>query len=38
MQIFRHFQSELDWAYPFYRQGTVDSGQQRLDFRVSYAF
>ncbi len=38
MQIFRHVQGELDWAYPFYRQGTVDPGQQRLDFRLSYGF
>jgi len=38
MQILRHFQGELDWGYPFYRQGTVDTGQQRLDFRVSYEF
>ncbi len=38
MQILRHFQGELDWGYPFYRQGTVDAGQQRLDFRVSYEF
>lgn len=38
MQILRHFQSELDWGYPFYQQGTVDVGQQRLDFRVNYEF
>ncbi|BBL74916.1 ShlB/FhaC/HecB family hemolysin secretion/activation protein [Methylomagnum ishizawai] len=37
-QILRHFVGELDWGYPFYRQGTVDVGQQRIDFRVSYEF
>lgn len=38
MHILRHFIGELDWGYPFYSQGTVDVGQQRLDFRVSYEF
>lgn len=37
-QILKHFSGELDWGYPFYRQGTVDVGQQRVDFRVAYEF
>ncbi|MBD9360612.1 ShlB/FhaC/HecB family hemolysin secretion/activation protein [Methylomonas fluvii] len=35
---FRHLLAELDWSYPFYRQGTIDPGQQRVDFRVVYEF
>lgn len=38
MQVFKHFIGELDWGYPFYRQGTVDPGQQRVDFRLAYEF
>jgi hemolysin activation/secretion protein len=29
---------ELDWSYPFIRQGTVDPGNQRVDFRMAYEF
>jgi hemolysin activation/secretion protein len=38
MQIFQHVVGELDWAYPFYRQSTVDAGQQRVDFRLAYEY
>ncbi|QSA99035.1 ShlB/FhaC/HecB family hemolysin secretion/activation protein [Methylococcus sp. EFPC2] len=38
MQILKHFVGEFDWGYPFYRQGTVDPGQQRVDFRMAYEF
>ncbi len=37
-QLFKHLLGELDWSYPFYRQGTIDAGQQRLDFRMVYEF
>jgi len=37
-QWFKHLLGELDWSYPFYRQGTVDPGQQRVDFRLVYEF
>jgi hemolysin activation/secretion protein len=37
-QIFKHFIGELDWGYPLYKQGTVDVGQQRIDFRLAYEF
>ncbi|NJD06409.1 MAG: ShlB/FhaC/HecB family hemolysin secretion/activation protein, partial [Methylococcaceae bacterium] len=37
-QILRHLAGELDWSYPLVRQGTVDPGQQRVDFRVAYEF
>ncbi|WP_374088455.1 ShlB/FhaC/HecB family hemolysin secretion/activation protein [Methylomicrobium lacus] len=37
-QLFRHLTGELDWAYPLYRQGTVDVGNQRIDFRFAYEF
>ncbi|MBD9355278.1 ShlB/FhaC/HecB family hemolysin secretion/activation protein [Methylomonas albis] len=37
-QWFKHLLGELDWSYPFYRQGTIDPGQQRVDFRVIYEF
>ncbi|MGZ8219373.1 ShlB/FhaC/HecB family hemolysin secretion/activation protein [Methylomagnum sp.] len=37
-QLLKHFTGELDWGYPFYKQGTVDVGQQRIDFRVVYDF
>ncbi len=36
--VFKALVGELDWAYPFYKQGTVDVGQQRVDFRVAYEF
>ena len=38
MQFFKHWLGEFDWAYPLYRQGTVDVGNQRIDFRVAYEF
>ena len=38
MLLLRHFVGELDWAYPFNQQGTVDVGQQRVDFRAVYEF
>lgn len=38
MQLFKHWLSEFDWAYPFERQGTVDVGNQRIDFKVAYEF
>lgn len=37
-QWFKHLLGELDWSYPFYRQGNTDPGQQRIDFRVVYEF
>ncbi len=37
-QVLKHFVGELDWGYPFYKQGTVDVGQQRIDFRMAYEF
>lgn len=37
-QIFKHFVGELDWGYPFYKQGTVRPGDNRIDFRVAYEF
>jgi hemolysin activation/secretion protein len=38
MQVFKHLSGELDWSYPFHRQGSVDPGQQRVDFRLAYDF
>jgi len=38
MQLFKHFVSELDWAFPLYSQGTVNAGNQRIDFRFAYEF
>ncbi len=38
MQLFKRLNGELDWGYPFYRQGSVDVGQQRVDFRLAYEF
>ncbi len=38
MQFFKHWLGEFDWAYPLYRQGTVDVGNQRVDFRLAYEF
>lgn len=37
-QWFKHLLTELDWSYPFYRQGTVDPGQQRIDFKMAWEF
>jgi len=37
-QIFRHFIGEFDWGYPFYQQGTVGVGENRIDFRLAYEF
>jgi hemolysin activation/secretion protein len=37
-QIMKHFIGELDWGYPFNRQGTVTRGHQRIDFRLMYEF
>jgi hemolysin activation/secretion protein len=37
-QLFKHFVSELDWAYPLYTQSTVNAGNQRIDFRFAYEF
>lgn len=38
LQLFKHWIGELDWAYPLYQQGTVDVGNQRVDFRLAYEF
>jgi hypothetical protein len=38
MQLFKHWLGEFDWAYPFEPQGTVDVGNQRVDFKVAYEF
>lgn len=38
MQLFKHFVSELDWAFPLYSQSTVNAGNQRIDFRFAYEF
>ncbi len=38
MQLFKNWIGELDWAYPLYQQGTVDVGNQRVDFRLAYEF
>ncbi|MDT8406743.1 MAG: ShlB/FhaC/HecB family hemolysin secretion/activation protein [Methylococcales bacterium] len=35
---FRHLTGEFDWAYPLMKQGTVDVGQNRVDFRLVYDF
>lgn len=37
-QLFKHFAGEVDWGYPFYKQSTVDVGQSRIDFRLTYEF
>jgi hemolysin activation/secretion protein len=37
-QIYKHFVGELDWGYPFYAQGTVQPGDNRIDFRVAYEY
>ncbi|MDD5277031.1 MAG: ShlB/FhaC/HecB family hemolysin secretion/activation protein [Methylovulum sp.] len=38
MQMFKHWLGEFDWAYPLERQGSVDVGNQRVDFKVAYEF
>ncbi len=38
LQLFKHLNGELDWGYPFHKQGSVDPGQQRIDFRMAYEF
>jgi len=38
MQMFKHWLGEFDWAYPLEKQGTVDVGNQRIDFKVAYEF
>jgi hypothetical protein len=38
MQFFTHWMGEFDWAYPLKQQGSVDVGNQRVDFRVAYEF
>jgi hemolysin activation/secretion protein len=38
LQWFKHWLGEFDWAYPLQRQGKVDVGDQRVDFRVAYEF
>jgi hemolysin activation/secretion protein len=37
-QVYKHFIGELDWGYPFYAQGTVQPGNNRVDFRLVYEF
>jgi hemolysin activation/secretion protein len=37
-QLFKHWNGEVEWGYPFYRQGMVDPGNQRIDFRLAYEF
>ena len=37
-QLMRQITGELDWGYPFNKQGTVDVGHQRIDFRLVYDF
>ena len=38
MQLFKHWLGEFDWAYPLQKQGTVDIGNNRIDFRLAYDF
>jgi hemolysin activation/secretion protein len=38
MQLYRHWLGEFDWAYPLERQGSVDVGNQRVDFKLAYEF
>lgn len=38
MQLFKHWLGEFDWAYPLERQGSVNVGTQRVDFRMVYEF
>jgi hemolysin activation/secretion protein len=37
-QLIKHLSGEFDWAYPLYRQSTVNVGDQRVDFRLAYEF
>jgi hemolysin activation/secretion protein len=37
LNFFRHFYSELDWAFALIRNGTVDAGDSRLLFRLWYS-
>ena len=37
-QIYKRVLGELDWAYPLIKQGTVDVGYQRFDFKLAYEF
>lgn len=38
VQLLKHFVGEFDWAYPLVRQGSVEPGNQRLDFKLAYEF
>lgn len=38
LQFFKNWLGELDWAYPLEKQGTVNVGSQRVDFRLAYEF
>ena len=38
LQLFQHWIGEFDWGYPLYPQGTVNVGQNRVDFRLAYEF
>ncbi|NOS89477.1 MAG: ShlB/FhaC/HecB family hemolysin secretion/activation protein [Methylococcaceae bacterium] len=38
LQLFKHWLGEVDWAYPLHKQGTVDVGNQRVDFLMAYQF
>ncbi len=38
MQLKKYLSGEFDWAYPLYRQGRVDVGDHRFDFRLNYEF
>ncbi len=38
LQMLKHIIGEFDWAYPLVKQGTVDVGAQRVDFRMLYEF
>ncbi len=37
VNFFRHFYSELDWAFALIRNGAVDTGDSRLLFRLWYS-
>lgn len=37
-QFFKHLVGEFDWAFPLYRQGSIDVGDQRVDFRLAYEY
>jgi len=38
LQFFKQWLGEFDWAYPLEKQGAVDVGNQRVDFRLAYEF